>query len=189
MGWPTHSLSRRSRRRSPKGLIDPDGLERAVRHALERAEGNKALKELEEGIWIKSQPVTEFGSGVTPENGAALFRAVFETTRSAVALMDLDGALKTVNPAFSRMFSQSMVADGKASYLALLDEGDRAASEKELEALSKGERTKFDAARRFTDPEGRTTWAHATIVLVRGPDGEPNQLVLVLENVREEDGA
>ena len=65
-----------------KGLIDPDALERTIRHAMERKEGAEALKEREE----RNREILGHGPEEAATDGlsgsAARFRAVFESTRS-----------------------------------------------------------------------------------------------------------
>jgi len=168
-----------------KGLIDPDALERAIRHALERAEGAQALEEnevLRRGMLdhLSEGQATEDTSGI-----AARFRVVFESTRSGIALVDLEGMLMEVNPAFAALFSSTARDEEALSYLDLLDESDREAVSKEIEALSRGERARFEAARRFLVREDRVTWAHTTMALIRNAEGEPDHLVVLLEGVGE----
>jgi PAS domain S-box-containing protein len=166
-----------------KGLIDPDSLERAIRHAMERAEGARAIMERDErnramvGHLLGGSPVED------PAVDAARFRALFETTRSGIALLDLEGRVTSVNPAFAEFISPARPWNEGLSYLDLLDEGDQAPVSKELEALASGERAKFESARRFMVGEGRVVWAHASMILVRDGDGAPHHLVALLEKV------
>ena len=164
-----------------KGLIDPDALERAIRHAVERVEGAIAIRERGE----LQKALAEQLSGDKPEEGgatgAARFRAVFEATRSGIALMDLQGGIMAVNPAFAGIFAPGPRWTEGMSYLDLLDDADREAVGKELQALAKGERAKFEAARRFMAQSGGTIWAHTTVTLIRNPEGEPDHLVVVLD--------
>ncbi|MBT8397430.1 MAG: response regulator, partial [Gemmatimonadetes bacterium] len=99
-----------------KGLIDPDALERAVRHALERAEGAQAVKEKKERELGPGGGVSAAGTAVGTEVGGgsgvgglsgdgARFRAVFASTRSGVALVGLDGTIQEVNASFAGFFS------------------------------------------------------------------------------------
>jgi len=167
-----------------KGLIDPDALERSIRHAMERAEGAEAIKELGSVDRTERAVAGSPSGGGVPQGhtGAeARFRVVFESTRSGVALVGLDGMLIEVNSAFSEMFSPHPRWSEGMSYLDLLDEGDKEAVLVELKALAKGERVRFEAARRFMNKDGAVSWAHTTTALVRGDDGAPNHLVVVVE--------
>jgi PAS domain S-box-containing protein len=150
---------------------------------MERAEGAKAIKERDErnramaGHLLGGSPVED------PAVDAARFRALFETTRSGIALLDLEGRVTSVNPAFAEFISPTRPWNEGLSYLDLLDEGDQAPVSKELEVLASGERAKFEAARRFMVGEGRVVWAHASMILIRDGDGAPHHLVALLEKV------
>jgi len=168
-----------------KGLIDPDALERSIRHALERTEGAQAIKEnevLRRGMLDPSSGQQRAEDTLGSE---ARFRAVFESTRSGIALVDLEGMLMEVNPAFAALFPSAVRDREVLSYLDLLDESDREAVSKEIEALSKGERARFEAARRFIPSEGTVIWAHTTMDLIRTADGNPDHLVVLLEEAGE----
>lgn len=164
-----------------KGLIDPDSLERAIRHAMERAEGAKAIRERDERNRAMVGPLLGGSPVDDPAVDAARFRALFESTRSGIALLDLEGRVTSVNPAFAEFISPTRPWDEGLSYLDLLDEGDRAPVSKEMEALASGERVKFEAARRFMVGEGRVVWAHASMLLIRNEEGVPHHLVALLE--------
>jgi len=170
-----------------KGLIDPDALERSIRHAMERAEGAEAIKELESVERSEASAGHPSGGSVASDlTGAeARFRVVFESTLSGVALVGLDGMLMEVNSAFAEMFSPHPRWSEGMSYLDLLDEADKEAVSVELKALSKGERARFEAARRFLTKDGAVKWAHTTMTLIRSDDGAPDHLVVVVEGTGE----
>ncbi|MFH1764412.1 MAG: response regulator [Gemmatimonadota bacterium] len=168
-----------------KGLIDPDALERAIRHAIERAEGAQAIQERDERNLGMLDHLSEPRVPEDPQVSAARFRAVFESTRSGIALVELYGDLREVNSAFAHFFSPTPRWTENLSYLDLLDETDREAVSKELEALAKGERARFESARRFLVREDQVVWAHTTMVLIRDADGAPDHLVVLLEGVGE----
>jgi len=163
-----------------KGFIDPDALERAIRHALERMEGGRALRELEEAHGMG-------GGAADPFHGdTASFWALFDATRSGVALVDLQGMVTKVNPPFTALFAPTPRYTEGLAYLDLLDEADREAVGKEMKALVSGQRPRFEAARRFLTREGRAVWAHTTSVLIRDQAGEPHHVMIVTERVGEE---
>lgn len=167
-----------------KSLIDPDVLERAIRHALERARAaGKGSSPSGAGFSMPAE--AEAGSEPAEEAGSfrdrARFRALFATTRSGVAFVGLDGGIMAVNPAFAGMFSaQGRWAEGMP-YQNLLDESDREAAVKELQVLSTGDSARFEAARRYVTADGSVFWTHSTTTLIRKPDGEPDHLMVILE--------
>ena len=212
-----------------KGLIDPDALERSVRHALERMEGNRAMKERERpgreapptsgtpatvpptgssdpgpgaassspgaassspGAASSSPGAASLSPGAASREGqhgdAARFWALFDSVATGVGLLSLDGTVARVNQPFAEAFSQGTRILEGASFVDLLEEADREAVARELEVLGRGERTKFEAARRFTDQEGKVLWAHLTSILIRSQEGEPDHLMVLLDPAGEE---
>jgi PAS domain S-box-containing protein len=167
-----------------KGLIDPDALERSIRHALERAEGAQALRERDARGEAGGRPTAAPEAPPAEARGlgdAARFRAVFESTRSGIALVSLDGTVVDANPAFREFFAPSPRWAEGMSYLDLLDESDQEPVAREMDALAKGEKGRFEAARRFMIREGHVLWAHTTMALIRNDEGHPDHLIVVLE--------
>lgn len=163
-----------------KGHIDPTALERAIREAVggsEAVQGQRNMERPEPAV--VHPPEASIARDLT--GAEARFRAVFESTRSGVALVDLDGILLEVNAAFAGMFSSTIAAMKGRSYLELLDEGDREAVSMELTALVKGEKGRFEAARRFRMAEGEVIWANLATTLIRDAGGAPDHIVVVLE--------
>jgi len=66
-----------------------------------------------------------------------------------------------------------------------LDESDRDAVAIEVKALANGEKSKFQAARRFLIREGQVLWAHTTMALIRNDEGHADHLVVLLEKAGE----
>jgi PAS domain S-box-containing protein len=161
-----------------KGTFDPDGLERSIRYSLERSEGSRT----QAGAAGRG-PVAE-GPAVEDLVGSeGRFRAVFHATRSCIALVDLDGILLEVNPAFSEVFfATAGEAEGR-SYIELLERSEQAPVLKELGSLSREEQSWVRAERSFLDREGAVVGAHTFMALIRGEGGDPDHLLVLLEGV------
>jgi PAS domain S-box-containing protein len=190
-----------------KGLIDPDALERAIRHGMERAEGAQALKERDAAVDAAGAAQTSAGATAAqssargfspgteavPDTGslsgdAARFRAVFHATKSGIAIVGLDGKIVDANPAFREFFAPSPRWTEGLSYLDLLDQSDQEPVARELEALTRGEKGRFEAARRFLIHEGHVLWAHTTMALIKNDEGHPDHVLVVLERAQAEAG-
>lgn len=174
-----------------KGLIDPDALERAIRHGMERAEGAQAILEREERLtgFAAATGAGELDAGQEGKAAlgpdAARFQAVFQTSRSGIALVDLNGMLLGVNPAFATLFPHAAGGTKGISYLGLLAEADKEAVGVEFETLARGARARFESARRFETDGGKAFWGHTTTSLIRNEEGAPDHLIVVVEPVME----
>lgn len=190
-----------------KGLIDPDALERSIRHALEREKGNKAIQAMEAqkshaptGSQPAPAPPSEYteptsgaehsswtSMGVDVDDRSAMFRILFDSTRSGVAVVGLDGGIKRANPAFAELFGSGVPwAEGRP-FLDLLGDSDREPMSLEFEALRNGKRDRFESARRYLRVDGTIFWAHTTTALVPVAGGGPGHLLILLEGVQNGD--
>lgn len=171
-----------------KGHIDPDSLERTIRHAMERAEGAQAMEDNQQlqrtlAMHLKPGGAVDGDATAGIHGHAAMFQAVFDSTRSGIAVLGLDGTIVQVNPPFAASFAPTPRWTEGLSYLQLVDESDREAVAKEMDALAKGERARFEAARKFLNGDGKLFWAHSTMALIRDDAGAPSHLVVVAEVV------
>jgi PAS domain S-box-containing protein len=111
----------------------------------------------------------------------ARFRAVFETSGSGIALLDLDGLILEANGAFAERLGAPASDLGGKPFLDLVPESDHPALLRELGALSRGE-TDRASSERVLQAKGRKDFpARTTASLVRDSAGAPNHLVVVLD--------
>jgi PAS domain S-box-containing protein len=164
-----------------KSLIDPDVLERAIRHALEREKGRKAISTIQGPGSSPDGVGPAWTADLRAGEGIALFRAIFDGTRTGVAVVGLGGTVDEANHAFSELFSSQAAGLIGVPFLDLLAESDREAVRKEFEALARAERTKFEAARRYLTLGGDPFWAHTTTTLIRELEGGPCRMVVMVE--------
>jgi PAS domain S-box-containing protein len=176
------------------GLLERYGLVRGFESTIRRVDGvpirvrNTArLHRNQEGeiLYLEGtlEDITEEEAAAELRGSDARFRAVFEASRSGIALADLDGVLIEANPAFAHVFSTTEKKMEGVPYPDLLVKDDRAAVLRELAALSRGERAHVEAERRFQGREESEIWARSTISLVRNQDGDPDHLVILLDDV------
>lgn len=184
-----------------KGLIDPDALERSIRHALEREQGNKAIRAMEAQEQSSDpsippapaapaaqsdagEPSPWSSMGIDTDDRSSMFRVLFESTRSGVAVVGSDGGIKRVNPAFAELFSSGARWTEGRPFLDLLDAADRDPVALEFEALRGGKRDRFESARRYLGTDGKIFWAHTTTALIPVVGGGPGHLLILLERVQ-----
>jgi PAS domain S-box-containing protein len=113
------------------------------------------------------------------------FRAIFEYSTAGVAIVDLDGRLLLLNPAFSETLGF------RGSDLLGLRFGefthpeDRALSKDVQRRLLEGpdRRIRFD--KRYLHKDGHEIWAEVSVALVLGVDGQPSYFLTHIVDVSE----
>jgi PAS domain S-box-containing protein len=114
-----------------------------------------------------------------------MFRALFESTKTSVAILDLNGLITGVNPAFRDLLGADLPWEDGIPFLEVVETTDKEAVSRELEVLGSGGSEKFEAARRFRPThEGPVVWAQTAMVLIRGTDGVPDQLMAIMEELK-----
>jgi len=160
-------------------LRRPDGVPFRVRNTARLHRNEKGELLYVEGTLEDATEAQAATAAPLEDDGA--FRAVVDDSASGIALLDLEGRIIATNPAFAHTFS--FRGDPMEGHLLaeLLDEQDRSPFLRELEGLSRGDRTHLDAERRFLGQDGGPFWARTTAVLIRDGEGKPGHLVVVLD--------
>ncbi|MFC1575457.1 PAS domain-containing protein, partial [Gemmatimonadota bacterium] len=134
------------------------------------------------------EDITEEKAAEELRGSEARFRAVFEGSRTGISLVDLDGLILEANPSFAEIFLTTPKEMEGLAYADLLVKDDQPAVLRELGSLSRGERSQMEAERRFRSRDGSETWARATTTLVRNREGDPDHLIVLLEDASEATG-
>ena len=115
----------------------------------------------------------------------ARFQAMFDAAAVGMGIMGLDHRIIDANPAICRMFGRSReeligMTAAEATYPEDMDESAALLSE-----LAEGRRDSYEVDRRYIRKNGEVFWAHVTMSVVRGLDGEPRFLVGMVEDIQE----
>ncbi len=129
------------------------------------------------------EDITEEKAAEELRGSEARFRAVFETSRSGIALLDLEGIILEANPSFADVFLSTAKELEGVRYADLLVKDDRPAVARELAALARGERSTLEAERRFRTKGDGEVWARASLSLIRNREGEADHLIVLLDDV------
>ncbi len=129
------------------------------------------------------EDITEEKAAEELRGSEARFRAVFEGSRTGIALLDLDGGILETNSSFSEVFYSTPREMEGLPYVELLVKDDQPAVLRELASLSRGERSYLEAERRFKIGEEEEVWGRATMALVRNPDGDPDHVIALLDDL------
>jgi PAS domain S-box-containing protein len=113
------------------------------------------------------------------------FRRAFEDNAVGMALLTTDGRVTRENEALLRQLGLDPPRARGAKLAALLEPGQRAQWESELEAVRTGRRRIASLEVVLVRPDGGRTPVELTLSLVRGASGEPLQISLNLLDVTE----
>ena len=131
------------------------------------------------------EDVTDVDRASLFQEGAACFRTIFEASKLAILLVDLHGLVMEVNPAFRRAFRYGK-EDLRGWPLAdLVVPEERATVADEQRGLTGGAAPGAEAERRFLSGDGAVLWARSLSTLVSDADGEPNHVMVLLDDLAE----
>ncbi len=108
------------------------------------------------------------------------FRAVFDRAAIAIARVDLEGRVMEANPALYRMFGRAEGSLAGTSFEELVHPDDRDALH--LGRLAAGEATEQQIEMRYPTGGPAHMWGNTIASAVRGPDGQPRFLIVMVED-------
>jgi PAS domain S-box-containing protein len=152
---------------------------------LELRETNKLLeKEVEQRK--RAEAELEKRAAEQLQQSEERFRATFENSALGIVLAGLDSHARMVNPAIVRMTGYSEQELLQMSGLELSYPEDRELGLEPLQELLEGKRETYRFESRFVHKDGGIYWVRQTISAVRGSDGKPLYLVIMVENIEEQ---
>jgi PAS domain S-box-containing protein len=113
----------------------------------------------------------------------ARFRALFEVTRCGIVLVDEDRNIIAANPAVADAMGIGRDELELSSAIDLMAPDERHQLTVDLQDLFEGVTDRVQGERRFSAPDGREFWAHLNCTLIRGPEGNPDQALMLLEEL------
>ena len=117
--------------------------------------------------------------------GAEHFRTIFEASKLAILLVDLQGLVIEANPAFRRAFGYGD-ADLHGRPLAeLVVPEERRPVAVERRTLTDRGAERIEAERRFLSADGAVLWARCLSTLVTDAEGAPDHIMVLLEDLAE----
>ena len=113
------------------------------------------------------------------------FRAAFEQAGFGIAEIDLTGRYLQVNPALCRMMGYDAADLVGRGVLEITHPDDAPAEADLLARLRVGSLPVATREKRYVTRDGHAVWAHVTSTPVRGPDGAPQAIISVTQDVTE----
>ena len=115
----------------------------------------------------------------------ARFRAVFAGAAIGIGVADRSGTILDVNPTLATMLRYTVPELLGRNVGDFIHPDDSAEVWQLYQQLVAGTRQSFRTARQFVRGDGGVVWTQLTVSLIRGPDGEPQFQVAVMEDVTE----
>jgi len=119
------------------------------------------------------------------EAAEARYRAVFDQAAAGVARIAFDGRFLEVNQRFRRLTGYDSAELARLTATEITHPDDLAEESAATAALMAGEVQIRSLERRFIRKDGQSVWVNLTESLVRRPDGAPDYLVAIVEDISE----
>lgn len=183
-------------RRRFEALLEKYGVARGFETELERSDGSTirirntarahrghdgSIQYLEGAV----EDVTDLRTAERIQGSAARFRTVYEESRLAILLVDLDGLVMDGNPAFRRAFGYAADDLHGRPVADLLAPSHRKGFLEQTARMARGEIEESAGERRFLSGDDEILWARTVTSLVRDTEGEPDHVMLLLEEIAE----
>ncbi|SCY47154.1 ATP-binding protein [Thiohalorhabdus denitrificans] len=113
------------------------------------------------------------------------FRETFSHAGVGIAIMDIDGRLLEVNPAFAGIvgYDAGGLVEQGVSVADLTHPEDREETAAALEKLRSGEVPAVTLEKRYRREDGRTVWVQATDTSVPDREGRPKRVIGIIEDI------
>jgi PAS domain S-box-containing protein len=111
------------------------------------------------------------------------FRKIFEEAAIGMSLVDMEGQLLDVNPAFLKMLGYEKDEVIRKHFEALLHPEDALKSAKLFKELGRGARDAYSRENRYLHKDNRVVWGQATVSLLRGAGGAPQFAIGMIADI------
>lgn len=111
------------------------------------------------------------------------FQSTFEQAAVGIAHVHLQGQFICVNQRFCDLVGYAHVQLLHKSFSDVIHSQDQELDQKQLEQLIQGEIFSFSREKRYRRQNGSFLWGNATVSLVTTSSGEPDYLIVVLEDI------
>jgi PAS domain S-box-containing protein len=117
--------------------------------------------------------------------GEARFRAIFEASAIGIGHFTLDGAIVESNRALEQMLGYSHDELQHMPFTRITHPDDVAEDEHRFAEMAAGRRDRYQLEKRYLRKSGEAMWARLNVSLVRGPGGEPQFAIKMVEDITE----
>ncbi|MDX1549212.1 MAG: PAS domain S-box protein [Lysobacter spongiicola] len=118
--------------------------------------------------------------------GDDCFRLAMAASGIGMAIVELDGRWREVNPAAERLLGRKASELAGRQVFEVIHRDDVDAAREALEGLVQGRREVIDAPRRYLHRNGEVVWVHTNAAALRDASGQPQLLVVQLRDISRE---
>jgi PAS domain S-box-containing protein len=111
------------------------------------------------------------------------FRAIFEDAAIGIAVTDLNGRVVKGNSALLEMLDYSEAELSQMTFSEFTYSEDVNIGSKLLQELIQGQREHYQTENRYYRKGGQVVWGRITGSLIRNPQGEPQYVICMIENI------
>ncbi len=111
------------------------------------------------------------------------FRKIFEEAAHGMSLVDMEGNILDVNPAFLKMLGFHKAEVVGKSFQALLLAEDAGKNARLFKELCEGNRDSFSRENRFRHKDNRVVWGQVTVSLLRAAGGAPQYATAMIADI------
>ncbi len=113
------------------------------------------------------------------------FRATFEQAATGIVLLTPTGIIMKANPHFLMITGYDEADLVGRSFLDITHRDDTARDIESLERITRGDIQTYSVEKRYIRKDGTPVWVHLSAAMVRGADGEPQNLISVVQDITE----
>jgi PAS domain S-box-containing protein len=113
----------------------------------------------------------------------ARFRAIFSNASVGISTTDLKGRLQEFNAPVLRGLGYTPTELKGMSFLDITHPDDLAVDQDLFTKLAAGQRDRYHVEKRYVRKDGQVIWGRLHVSLVRGPGGEPQFTVALMEDI------
>jgi PAS domain S-box-containing protein len=123
------------------------------------------------------------GAPPAPSESAAGLRATFARVSVGMAVLDAGGRFLQANQAFCRIMGYSEPELLRTDFLSITHPDDVLRSVAAVRQMLSGESSSVVMEKRYLRGDGAVVWAQTSVALASGPQGEPAQLVALVQDI------
>jgi PAS domain S-box-containing protein len=134
---------------------------------------------------ISSRDISQVERRRVSREGEARFRAIFEASAIGIGHCTLEGKIAESNRALEEMLGYSHNEMQDMPFTRITHPDDRANEEPLFAEMASGLRDRYRLEKRYVRKDGAVVWGRLNVSLVRGPDGEPQFAIKMVEDITE----